>query len=43
MLLTPPHHWNAQMRPEGDDDMQEHESGWWHKAGALGVTIHDYV
>jgi hypothetical protein len=40
--LTPPlYHHNAQVRPEGDNDMQEHEYGGIK--GALGVTVHDYV
>jgi hypothetical protein len=35
--LTPPlHHQNAQMRPEGYNDMQEHEYGWWHKGSTRG-------
>ena len=39
LLALPPHHQNAQVKPEGDDDMQEHEySGGM---GAQGVTIHD--
>jgi hypothetical protein len=34
-----PHHGNAQVKLEGDDDMQEHEFGV--VMGAHGVTIHD--
>jgi hypothetical protein len=40
VLLTPPHHWNALVRPEGFDDMQEHKCSGIK--GALGVTNHDY-
>jgi hypothetical protein len=40
VLLTPSHHWNTQVRPEGDDDMQEHECSG--VMGALGATNHDY-
>jgi hypothetical protein len=41
VLLTPPHHWNALVIPEGGDDMQEHECSG--RKRALGATNHDYV
>jgi hypothetical protein len=40
VLLSPPHHWNILVRPEGFDDMQEHKCSII--MGALGVTNHDY-
>jgi hypothetical protein len=27
LLALPPHHWNTQVKPEGDNDIQEHEDG----------------
>jgi hypothetical protein len=40
LSALPPHqHWNAQVKPEGVDDMQEHEDG--DVMGAQGVTKHD--
>jgi hypothetical protein len=38
LALPRPHHWNAQVKAEGDNDMQEHEySGG---TGAQGVATH---
>jgi hypothetical protein len=37
LLVLPPHHQNAQVKPEGDDDMQEHEYGGG--SGAQAVTM----
>jgi hypothetical protein len=39
LLTLSPHHQNAQVKSEGDDDMQEHEYGGI--MGAQGATIHD--
>jgi hypothetical protein len=40
LLLTfSPHHQNTRVRPEEDDDMQEHEYSVIR--GAPGATIHD--
>jgi hypothetical protein len=39
LSALPPHHRNAQVKPEGDDDMQEHEDG--DVMGAQGATKHD--
>jgi hypothetical protein len=39
LLFLPMHHLNAQVKPEGDNDLQEHEYG--SEKGAQGVTIHD--
>jgi hypothetical protein len=39
VLLTPPHHWNTLVRPEEDNDIEEHECSGVN--GALGATNHD--
>jgi hypothetical protein len=39
LLIGSPYHQTAQVKPEGDDDMQEHE--YSVKMGAQGATIHD--
>jgi hypothetical protein len=39
LLTLPPHHLNAWVKPEGDDDMQEHEYSDIIRAKA--ATIHD--
>jgi hypothetical protein len=39
LSALPPHHGNAKVKPEGDDEMQKHEDS--DGTGAQGVTIHD--